>query len=95
MKQPQQNRAYLTNSNRSRVASYELKQSTNSKYMDDRRVINSSTSMKITVNNSEINTNENYADYESLPDTRSLISIVFFDLKLYNLLYHNFRISIF
>ncbi|CAF3519706.1 unnamed protein product [Rotaria socialis] len=68
--QQQQTQSYLTGANQSRTSSYELRQSMNSNLIDDRRVINNSQSLRITVanngnNNRANNSDENYNDYES------------------------------
>ncbi|CAF5194747.1 unnamed protein product, partial [Rotaria magnacalcarata] len=74
-KQQQQIQSYLTGANQSRMSSYELRQSMNSKLIDDRRVINNSQSLRITVanngnNNRANNSDENYNDYESCQNNR-------------------------
>ncbi|CAF5132431.1 unnamed protein product, partial [Rotaria sp. Silwood1] len=74
-KQQQQIRAYVTGSSQPRMSSYELRQSTNSNLLDDRRVINNSESLQITVvnntNNNRTNTtNDMYSDYEISSETQ-------------------------
>ncbi|CAF0879194.1 unnamed protein product [Rotaria sordida] len=71
--QQQQIRAYVTSSSQPRMSSYELRQSTNSTLLDDRRVINNSTSLQITVanntnNNRTNNINDIYNDYQYSSD---------------------------
>jgi hypothetical protein len=61
------------------MSSYDSRQSTNCQFVDDRRVINNSTSLRITVantsnNNRQNNTNEtNNGHYQYASDTRLLI----------------------
>ncbi|CAF2762560.1 unnamed protein product [Rotaria sp. Silwood2] len=73
--QQQQIRSYVTGSSQPRMSSYELRQSINSNFVDDRRVINNSTSLQITVanntnNNRTNNTNNTYNDYQYSSDTQ-------------------------
>ncbi len=77
-KQQQQIRSYLTSSVPSLMSSYDSRQSTNPQFFDDRRVINNSASLRITVNNNTNNnrdktTNEINNDNQYSPDTRLLI----------------------
>lgn len=74
--QQQPNRSTVSNSMQSRTSSYELRQSTNTNSFDDRRIINNSATLRVTVTNSKnsnrvIDTNENSVEYQNLPSTRS------------------------
>ncbi len=78
-KHQQQIRSYLTGSSQSSISSYDSRQSTNPNFFDDRRVINNSASLRITVsnttnNNRNYNPNEINHDYQHSSETRLLIT---------------------
>ena len=78
-KQQPQIRSHLTNSSQQpSMSSYDSRQSTNPNFFDDRRVINNSVGLRITVSNNANNNRNNNSngtnhDQQYSPDTRSLM----------------------
>ncbi len=78
--QQQQIRAYLTGSSQSSMSSYDPRQSTNPNFIDDRRVINNSVSLRVTVsnnvNNNNRNQNQNEIDYNYQQSSETCLLII-------------------